>query len=243
MEKIKLVCDMSESEVTGLLIQTDARVQHRRDSVTEIVRVEQFTKRLRAVFSTYAYCALGLADFFSLEQSENFVDTINEIAWARAASAENRREIKMTVIELQKAYKEIMVSFHLKVRNNSARLGDLTENETFWRHHWTFAAPVYDEPSAAPVPIQDRSENTDIAAMRTQLSALQSRVDRDRRARGGGGRGGGGRGGGGGNGRGSGGRGDAAARVVRGDGAGNANGGGGGRIRSRSNRGARGGGQ
>ena len=95
-----------------------------------------------------------------------------------------RTDKRDLLCSLLSSYKSMMTAFHMKVRNNDEKLGDLTENENFWRHHWTTVTPLalQNAPSAASAGSDD--VRTELEQLRRQNRSLQSQVDRSRSAAG-----------------------------------------------------------
>ena len=78
-------------------------------------------------------------DFFPLQACENFSDALHDVILAPT-----RSNGRLTLNQCKIAWKAMISAMHVRIYQNGCSLASLTENEMFWKHHWTYHASSVD---------------------------------------------------------------------------------------------------
>ena len=137
-ENFRLVNEGVTGEAKGLFLREDGVTVPKKTFFNEIVAHDVLWWKIRAFCTTVSYVTILIPDFFPFQACENFVDTLHDLILAPVATG------RMSINQCKIAWKQMIAAMHTKIHQsqNTITLAELTENEMFWKHHWTYHSPA-----------------------------------------------------------------------------------------------------
>ena len=179
-EKMRLTAEGITGESKGLFLSESGTVTAKKSYYAEIVAHDQLWWRIRAFLSTMSYVCILIDGFFTYQHCENFSDALHDVILAPSGNN------KLPISQCKVAWKNMISAIHVKVHQSGCSLGELTENEMFWKVHWCWQAGPRAPPDWAPETPQTGNSSL-VQSLMDQNANLKSRLG-NRGGRGSGGR-------------------------------------------------------
>ena len=151
-----------------MLISENGGVPEVRKYYQEIVQHELFWWKARAYLSTVSYLTILQQDLLPYQACENFSDALHDVILAPTSGG------RLHIAQVKIAWRCMLESMQVKICQSGCTVLALTDNEMFWKHHWSWQSG----PRASGISEQPTPETPPVG--RANDSYVQSLLDQNR---------------------------------------------------------------